>query len=403
MSEPKNILTDITVEENSMVDRAANRRTFLVRKHEDGYINPIFRSDQELAAQDNADKEQGQATGEKNMKKNDLAVAAQVAESVAAPPIELVTKPAVEKTEPAVVTPAVEKIEPVVTPAAEKTEPVVTPEKVESGTEPEKAAPVAPVVEKIETVAVPSETKKADAPAAQERVSIQPALKGALEAGLKSVAELADRALNNLAAASADVSGMSWTPWEVRSMIQQIDDLADRMLDEEGEGFGGSAWVADAILAGGAAAGAIDVSKSGAAMASARLSKFTSCHGDMGSAFKAMKKAHDSMGDMLKELAGGKKVEKAEDAPVVSDAVILSASVTKSENNMSELIDLRKAVDDLRRLVGQQAAALEKARVPQASNVIPVEKRDRGSGTMNEDVVWDSDMGARNKVKPGKF
>lgn len=423
----KHVLTDVTVEENSLVDRPANQRTFLVKKRSaadgDGYLNPILKEDLEQERAQSAAKPEA----EKDMKKNDTTAAAAaefaslVEAAVKSTPtapttvVVVATPPAVVKTEtPVAAAPAAEKTEPTATaapaaPAVEKTEPTAT------------AATPAPAVEKTETAKVTpeaaptaAETTKADAPTTEtqaapakksedgdDKITIQPALKGALEAGLRSIGELADKALKTLAGAQADLAGISWTPWDIRCHIQQIDDLADRMLDDYEGGFGGSAWVADAILAGGAADG---VSKAGAAMAAARRKKFVAAHGDMGSAFKGLKKAHDAMGALLKEVAGKEeeKTEKAEEAPAPVQTA--PAAVAKSEKDISEVADLQKQVAELRKELAAQTAVLAKARLPQQSNVIPVEKSDRGNDTMNRDVVWPDDMGANNRQsRPGRF
>lgn len=421
MSEAKHTLTDVTVEENSLVDRPANQRTFLVRKRSaadgDGYLNPILKEDLE---QEKAAKAEAVTNpeSEKDMKKNDATAtaAAEFANLVEAAVksgsspspttvVVVTSAPAVVKTE---TTPAVE---------APKTETPAATVETEKATEVVAETPKAPVVETAKTdKPVEEKAVKTDKTAEEktaksededkEKVLIQPALKGALEAGLRSIGELADKALKTLGQAQGDVGGISWTPWDIRCLVQQIDDLADRMLDDYEGGFGGSGWVADAILAGGAADG---VSKAGAAMASARLKRFSSAHGDMGSAFKGLKKAYDAMGDLLKEVSSkDEKTEKADEtapatAPVVvvPDAVTPPAPVVKAEKDMSEVADLRKELTELRKALAAQAAVIEKARIPQSSNVIPVEKSDRGNDTMNRDIAWPADMGASNRSRPG--
>jgi hypothetical protein len=416
-------LTDIITTEVSLVDRAANMRSFVVKKAQrpDGEapaINPLLDVDPAIAAKDKAEAE------EYRLQKAALEAGTVVAEVAATPPtvvetpvvaeapvVETVAAPPVVVEAPVVAPPVVaetvtkENDSKAAGSSFEKN-PAGEPDNVSAGKKKEvkkdDGGEEAPVVISVSLT-----------PPAPEALKIIPQLKAALEAGLQAVVARAQDALKVLSASVVDSAGYSYTPYEVSAQVRQIDALVDQM-----EYMGGTDWAASAILAAGAASAPTDVSKAGAAMSAARHSKFTKVHGDMGASFKEMTKCYKAMGDMLGELAPGDKTAKSEEAPVVvpapvpapasapapvvvPDVVIPPTTVNKSADD----IDLRKMVEDLRRTVQSQAQIIEKAQEPRQSNAIPLATTMPNSGTINaEGTHWPADMAPSNKKSSaGKF
>jgi uncharacterized Zn finger protein (UPF0148 family) len=453
----ENLLTDITAKEVSMVDRAANMHRFLVRKRQDGdpiVINPLLASDKELVAMDKVDTvekfehctvcggflpradfatgvcpkcqakvEEGKV---KDTKKNEEQVvpAVEVAPAVettpAAPTVEAVKSAPIA---PAVTTPVAPSVVEAVK-AAPVTHVPVAPTAVE-------AAPVAPVVEAVKATSSVCGNCATPVPVVvvapePQQEKIQPALRGFLLAGVDAILARAQDAKKLLDSSAADSSGASWVPYDVRIQLQMIDTLADRLLDDY---LGGIEFEVSALLAGAAVDGANDVSKAGAAMAASRLQKFTTAHGDMGSALKAAGKCHKALGDMFSELRPG--VEKSADpvsvavtapapaatassatiatapaatapaAPAVAApaATASSATIAKSATEIS----IEKRMLDLQRLVAQQGVLLEKMRMPGDSNAIPVGENSSVGATIKGDVTWPVDLADSGKKKPGRY
>lgn len=450
MPTPQNELTDIKVKENSLVDRAANRREFLVLKRDSearrngewsGKINPILAADTELAALDKKDVEgtpvvAPPVAAEPSVSKDDSNAAAggsafsqdkdkskvrvdmkkdesvDVAAQFAAL-VETAVKSGSGASAPVVVVA-------VSAPGATvmKTEPGADTVATAPETVAEKKADGADSTTAGDPAIKPDQTKdkKTVVKEDSQPLSLQPALRASLLAGVNAILAHAEAAKTILEATVSDMAGMSCLPWEAWMPIRMVDALADRLLGEE---IGGVDFEADAILAGAAASG--DVAKAGAVMAAHRLAKFTAAHGDMGSAFKAMQKCHKAMGDMLDEMK--KPVEKTEVmetvgkaevvpvvapvlAPVSTPAPVAVVPATPSPEIAKAAKDIEtiaKTVTDLQKTVVAQAALLEKARRPQQSNAISVEGSGTGNGTINSEVVWPQDMGANPDRRPGRF
>jgi hypothetical protein len=406
---PKAELIDIVTTEVSLVDRAANKRDFLVKKQaqaagEAPTINPLLAPDAEMIAKDKADAEAYKA-------EKAAAEAAAAGTPVAVTPA---ATPAVEAA-PAVAAASVTAAE------VTKTEDIAPTVAVEATTTVVASEVVAPpsVVPAIEAPTTKDDSGEAEpplqisvslSPPAPEPLKILPPLKAALEAGLQAVIARAQDALKILSTAVADSSGCSYVPWEIGAQTRQIDALVDQM-----DCIGGTDWAASAILAAGAASAPTDVTKAGAAMSAARHGRFTKTHGDMGSALKDMQKCYKAMGDMLSEVAPGDKTEKAE-VPVVAPAAAPTpvaaptpavapapvAEVAKSAS--SDTAQLLKAVEDLRRVVADQALVIEKAHLPQSSNAIPLARTGPNSATIKtEDTGWLPDMAPAARKSNTKF
>jgi len=67
-----------------------------------------------------------------------------------------------------------------------------------------------------------------------------------------------------------------------------------------------------------------------------------------------------------------------------------------------EMDILRRSVDDLRRVVADQASVIEKARLPRSSNVIPLAQTVPNNGTINaSETTWPADLAPSNRKSVG--
>jgi len=463
---PLNELTNIKVKENSMVDHPANRREFLIRKRDEaasrqsgecsGRINPILASDPELVALDKKDVATAAtaataATTEPPVEKDDSNCAAcgsafsgegktckACTDKEASMKKDNASEAAVQfaalvetaiKSESA---PPASPVAAVSAPGAAvtKTEPVIVSVPTARAVDGVSVAPVEEVTSKSDDVV--SNTMQVTIVNTPEPIKLTPRLRAAAIAGMDEIVARVTEAKKRLDSTIADPNGCTYVPWEILCQLSQVDALADQLKN-----IGGEWWEAAATIAAGALS-ADAVEKAGAAMAAARLTKFTAAHGNMGSAFKEMQKHHKVMGDMLKELqkpvakddsvvaesaaattpGAAAVVTKTETAATVAKTetvLVLTTPVVKNETvpvqvTVAEVIKtandievLAKTVTELQRTVAVQSALLEKARLPQQSNAISVEGNGTGNGTINSEVAWPHDMGANSARRASRF
>ena len=225
---------------------------------------------------------------------------------------------------------------------------------------------------------------------------ISPRLRGAIESGLVYFETQIAAARAVLATYEADASGAlnSYIPWEVCQPISSIDAMADYL-----QTIGGRDWELEAILDEGSEGS--EVAKSGAVMSSARRQKFVETHKAMGESLKSMTKCYKAFGVHIKDVEpkAAELVEKATPVVVVSAPIVtpvVSAPVVKED------AQLRKAVEDLQKIVSQQAVQLEKARTVRPPNAISIAQGGRVNDTINVDTAWPMDLASPTGSKAGR-
>ncbi len=406
-------LSNMQVEEVSIVDRPANERKFLLRKKKeeeakkaaeaaksagapaDGLIVEDGEGIDLVAAQKAADELKAKDAEAKA--KDDAEKAAKAAAPAAAPvPVPApALAPAVES--------AVKATVPAVAPAAEiVTDPTAALNELVTAT---KADITVSTPSGDVTVTV-DDTPVAVPPAPQALID---KVKAATLAGIDAIAARLAKFRSDVdtgSISSYNDSGRSEALWGhvyyLKSMLEALYDI------------GGPSWeIESAVDAAQDVDKSADVNKAHKAINAARVKKFAAVH-------KCMTYAMKDFSGILKELsqdpeesndlpadpadvATDRVGKSATPAPVVAPVVVPAPAVISPEI-LSQITELNKSVNSLKTLVATQAAEIAKARnTLNGSNVQPEDELLATTVPGCDTVIWPADIAAKPSMKRPRF
>jgi hypothetical protein len=387
-------LTNITVKEVSVVDRAANKRTFLVTKSKKNAAGAPVTTDE-----DDTDLA---ALGPVGKSKDDLAAKLDAEDAAAVGKTDaqkvLDAKDAADKAE-------IERLKAVGTsgaPAAPIVAPIVAPIDALKALD-QLVAEVAPVV----AAAVP--TKKDGVPAEVVVVSAPVPLsataesvKAAILAGIDQIMSKATEWRAAVAASTSEntdnVSGRPYAVWDYSYYIyRMIDSISN---------IGGPDWeMLNATIGKELAAKDVDVTKANKAITAARVGMLKGVHDGLqhcaGAMGKVMKELTEEAPDEVVAPDAGASFAKAAPAaapvvaPVVAPPVLVTdpALLAKVEELISKQAKSDEVVASLRGVVQAQAAELAQSRGEVSSNVISSDATQIAKKTSDRDnLEWSDEL-----------
>lgn len=378
-------LSNITVEEVSLVDRPANQRTFLVKKKRGNKTEkssettpatePVVAAS---AGQDVEDLAAAPLTGGTNLAA-ELDAKDGPANKAAA---DLAALDAADKgTSAAVVAPAetVKSETPPVTPAA--LSPVDATTAIAALADEVKKTEVTVTPESDGSITVAVETAPEITPAAPQEVIDK--VKAAVLAGIDAVAS---RLIAFRGKVEADDSG---SPWNMSGRpylgddICYLQDMLWALCD-----IGGPGWEIEAAGDEAMNKSADKIKKAHRGIMGSRIAKLGAVHKGLSYCMKDFESLMKELQDETEEKADD--VTKAAPAPAVAVAVSAATVPTVPESVLKDIIDLRASVTKCQEIIKSQAAELQKrGNTVQESNAIAAPQ---GNDAKRDMIAWPSDL-----------
>lgn len=389
-------LTNITVKEVSVVDRAANKRTFLVTKNarraakdDDTDLTTLGPVDKggdlaaELDAKDKATAETQKSEAQKALDAKDAADKAEFEAEKARLEKQAAAAsgaPAAPETPPSAVAPPVETID------------------------------TAKALEDLTAlVAEPASTKKDDAPTpvvvVSEPASLSPTAQSVKAAILSGIDKIEEKIKEWRAAITASdsqntdqISGRPYAVWEYSYYLcRMIDQISN---------VGGPDWEMQNATIGKELEARAAVAKAGnKAITAARIGTLKGVHQGLahcvGTMDKVMKELTETETATVEEPVQDSFAKAAPVAavpvapqPAPAPVVVMDPALVAKVNEMGErLTKSDELITSLRDIVKSQAAEINKARGEVSSNVIPNDRSEiQKERNQRDTVVWDVDL-----------
>lgn len=396
-------LTNITVKEVSVVDRAANKRTFLVTKNEK---NP--RTENALSFLASRSRPAGNdlasdldARDVQNVQKTDaekLIEAKDAADKIAYEAERLAKEGGAKETGDVVITAA-----PVVAPVVDATKAL---DQLVASVAP--AAVVAPTPTKKDEVVQPVTIV--------EPAPLSPSAEKVKEAIILAITGISDKvaqfktAIQEADSKNTDqISGRPWAVWEYSYYIQDMLNALSRI--------GGADW--EVAAASFAKALQSDISKGGnKAITATRVGVLKGVHEGLlhatGTMTKVMKELTDETPDEVVSPDASASFAKtapvaAAPAPAIVPAPVVvtdPAMVAKMEIVMASIANSEKVVKSLQDIIAAQSTEIAKARGEVSSNAISPDKEKVNKSLRDDDnLKWseNEDMAPRSRPRPPSF